>query len=131
MAGGRRAGDAEYAGRVNAAAELAEAGAPAAEAATVLAARFAVSVLQARRYVDQAAAEGRVEVPEASVVFTVKLPAGLAGRVRACARDHDLRRGRPCADRVLRAGPQRASTQVSGRAVETEFVFGRRVCVKN
>ncbi len=31
----------------------------------VLAARFAVSVRQARRYVDQAAARGRVPVPEA------------------------------------------------------------------
>jgi hypothetical protein len=89
MAGGRRADDAEYAGRVNAAAELAEAGVPVAEAATVLAARFAVSVRQARRYVDQAVAEGRVEVPEASVVFTVKLPAGLARRVRAYAGERE------------------------------------------
>ena len=87
MAGGR-AGDAEYAGRVNAAAELAEAGVPVADAAAVLAARFAVSVRQARRYVDQAVAEGRVEVPEASVVFTVKLPAALARRVRAHAREN-------------------------------------------
>ena len=60
---------------------------PAAEAARVLAARFGVSARQARRYVDQAAASGRVPVPEASVVFTVKLPAGLAGRVRAHARE--------------------------------------------
>jgi hypothetical protein len=88
MAGGR-AGDAEHAGRINAAAELAEAGVPVAEAATVLAARFAVSARQARRYVDQAVAEGRVEVPEASVAFTVKLPAGLAGRVRAYARERE------------------------------------------
>jgi hypothetical protein len=68
---------------------------PAVEAARVLAARFAVSVRQARRYADQARASGRAEVPEASVVFTVKLPAALAGRVRARARewDHDLRRG--------------------------------------
>ena len=82
-------GDAEYAGRVNAAAELAEAGVPVAEAAPVLAARFAVSVRQARRYVDRAVAEGRVEVPEASVVFTVKLPAGLARRVRAYAHERE------------------------------------------
>jgi hypothetical protein len=88
MAGGR-VGDAEFAGRVNAAAELAEAGVPVAEAATVLAARFAVSVRQARRYVDQAVAEGRVEVPEASVVFTVKLPAALARRARARARANE------------------------------------------
>ena len=55
----------------------------------MLAARFAVSVRQARRYVDQAVAEGRVEVPEASVVFTVKLPAALARRVRAHARENE------------------------------------------
>ncbi|HEV7450340.1 MAG TPA: hypothetical protein VGO16_02910, partial [Pseudonocardiaceae bacterium] len=42
---------------------------------------------QARRYVDQAVAGGRVPVPEASVVFTVKVPAALAERVRAHARD--------------------------------------------
>jgi hypothetical protein len=89
MASGRRAGDAEYAGRVNAAAELAEAGVPVAEAVRVLAGRFAVSGRQARRYVDQAMADGRVEVPEASVVFTVRLPAGLARRVRACARERE------------------------------------------
>ena len=52
---------------------------PAAEAARVLAARFGVSARQARRYADQARASGRAEVPEASVVFTVKLPAALAG----------------------------------------------------
>ncbi len=60
---------------------------PAAEAARVLAGRFSVSVRQARRYVDQAAAGGRVPVPEPRTVFTVKLPGGLAGRVRARARE--------------------------------------------
>ena len=58
-----------------------------AEAAGVLAGRFGVSARQARRYVDQAVAGGRVAVPEASVVFTVKLPAVLVARVRAHARD--------------------------------------------
>ena len=77
----------EQAERVNAAADLLESGAPAAEAARVLAARFGVSARQARRYADQARASGRAEVPEASVVFTVKLPAALAGRVRAHARE--------------------------------------------
>lgn len=87
MAGDRRADGAEHAARVNAAAGLAEAGVPAAEAARVLAGRFAVSARQARRYVDQAVAGGRVDIPQATVVFTVKLPAGLAGRVRASARE--------------------------------------------
>jgi hypothetical protein len=86
MAGGR-VGDAEYAERINAAAELVEAGVPAAQAARVLAGRFAVSARQARRYVDRAAAAGRVQVPETSVVFTVKLPAALVERVRAHARE--------------------------------------------
>jgi hypothetical protein len=79
-------GDAGYAVRVNAAARLAEAGVPAAEATRVLAGRFGVSPRQARRYVDRAAAGGRVAVPEQNVVFTVKLPAALVERVRAAAR---------------------------------------------
>jgi hypothetical protein len=89
MAGDRRVRAGEQAERINAAVDLLEAGMPAAEAARVLAGRFAVSVRQARRYADQAGAAGRVEVPEASVVFTVKLPAGLAGRVRAYARERE------------------------------------------
>jgi hypothetical protein len=52
----------------------------------VLAARFGCSVRQARRYVDQAAASGRVPVPEPGVVFTVKLPGRLAAAVREHAR---------------------------------------------
>jgi len=60
---------------------------PAAEAARVLAGRLGVSARQARRYADQARASGRAEVPEESVVFTVKLPAALAVRVRAQARE--------------------------------------------
>ena len=86
MAGRDRAGGGEHAGRINAAAELAGAGLPAAQAARVLAGRFGCSQRQARRYVDQAAASGRVPVPEATVVFTVKVPARLAGAVREHAR---------------------------------------------
>ena len=85
MPGGHRAGGAEHAARVNAAAELLDAGMAAAEAARVLAGRFGCSLRQARRYVDQAAA-GRVPVPEATVVFTVKVPARLAAAVREHAR---------------------------------------------
>ena len=85
MAGGRVDG-VEYARRVNAAARLAAAGVEPAEASGLLAARFGVSVRQARRYVDRAAAAGGpVAAPEPVVVFTVKLPAALAGRVRAHA----------------------------------------------
>ena len=48
----------------------------------MLAGRFGCSVRQARRYVDAAAARGRVMAPEATVVFTVKLPVRLATAVR-------------------------------------------------
>ncbi len=63
---------------------------PVAEAARVLAARFGCSVRQARRYAEQAARSGRAELPRETVVFTVKLPAGRAGRVRAHARQAGL-----------------------------------------
>ena len=102
---------------------------PASEAARVLAGRFGCSPRQARRYVDQAAASGRVPVPEATVVFTVKLPARLAAAgPGACppVGAHDLRRRGAGAGRVLVAGPQKPSPQVNDRAVGTEFVFGRR-----
>jgi hypothetical protein len=82
---GNRADDAQYAERVNAAADLLNEGASAVQAAAVLADRFGVSTRQARRYVDQAISTGRREVPEESVVFTVKLPASLAARVRGRA----------------------------------------------
>jgi hypothetical protein len=72
--------------RVNAAADLVEAGVPIAEAARVLAARFGCSVRQARRYAEQAIRAGQAEVPQDTVVFTVKLRAGLVARVRAHAR---------------------------------------------
>lgn len=80
-------GDLERAERVNAAADLVEAGVPVAEVARVLAERFAVSTRQARRYAERAAAGGRVPVPEATVVFTVKLPTELAAQVRQHARE--------------------------------------------
>ena len=93
-----RAGGGERAERVNAAAELAESGVLAAEAARVLAGRFGCSVRQARRYVDQAAS-GRVVVPEPGVVFTVKLP----GRLAAAVREHARASGRTISAVVAQA----------------------------
>lgn len=86
MPGDRRADAAEHAEHVNAAAGLLEAGTPAAEAARALARRLGCSQRQARRYVSQAAESGRVPVPEAGEVFTVRLPARLAAAVREHAR---------------------------------------------
>jgi predicted HicB family RNase H-like nuclease len=79
---GSRSGGVAYAQRVNAAADLLADGASAVGAASVLATRFGVSTRQARRYVDQAAASGPLTVPQASVVFTVRLPPALVTRVR-------------------------------------------------
>ena len=88
MSGGRSRADAgEYAVRVNAAAELLASGVSVAECAQVLADRFGCSVRQAHRYAEHAAANGPTAVPEATVVFTVKLPAPLVARVRERARE--------------------------------------------
>jgi ribbon-helix-helix CopG family protein len=77
----------EFARRVNAAAELLGVGVAVAEAARVLAGRFGCSARQARRYVERAADGGAGVVPEATTVFTVRLPATLAARVRQRARE--------------------------------------------
>lgn len=81
----RRADAGQQARRINAAAELLAAGAETAEVARQLAGRFSVSERQARRYVDAARERGAVAVPEPTVVFTVRLPAGLVSRLRAHA----------------------------------------------
>ena len=79
---GGRADAGEYARRVNAAAELLGAGTPVVEAVRELVARFGCSARQARRYVERAAQDGPTPVPEATAVFTVRLPAALVARVR-------------------------------------------------
>jgi len=86
MPGDRRAGAAEYASHVNAAAALLDAGVPAAEAARVLAGELGCSQRQARRYLARAAESGRVEVPDDGTAFTVRLPLRLAAAVREHAR---------------------------------------------
>ena len=85
MPGDRRAGAAEHAEHVNAAAGLLESGMPAAEAARVLAGRLGCSQRQARRYVARAAESGRVAVPDETVVFTVRLPVRLAAALTCSA----------------------------------------------
>ncbi len=85
MPGDRRAGAAEHAEHVNAAAGMLEGGMPPAEAARALA-RLGCSQRQARRYVALAAESGRVPVPDEAAVFTVRLPVRLAAAVREHAR---------------------------------------------
>jgi hypothetical protein len=86
MAGERRARAEQSARRINAAAELLDAGAEVAQASRELARRHRISERQARRYVEQARDHGRVEVPSAKIVFTVKLSVDLVRRVRQYAR---------------------------------------------
>jgi hypothetical protein len=85
MAGGRRARGDEFAERVNVAAEMLATGTSVVDAARELASRFDLSERQARRYVERATTGGQVEVPQATTVFTVKLPVQLASRVRSQA----------------------------------------------
>ncbi len=90
---GDRAGGGEHAERINAAAELAEAGMPAAEAARELAGRFGCSVRQARRYVDQARS-GRVPVLAAAVREHAAASGRTISAVVAQALEEFLARGR-------------------------------------
>jgi hypothetical protein len=83
---GRRADAGEHAVRVNAAAELLDAGVGVAEACRVVASRFGVSERQARRYVDRAVHSGPVAAPRVTTVFTVKLPVELARQIRQYAK---------------------------------------------
>jgi predicted HicB family RNase H-like nuclease len=86
MAYGRRARGEQVARRVNTASELLHGGMGVGEAARELARRYRLSERQARRYVERARDEGAMEVPGRKVVFTVKLPAALARRVRRAAK---------------------------------------------
>jgi hypothetical protein len=82
----RRARVAQYAERVNRALGLLRQFPPAAVLLR-LARRYRVSPRQARRYIEAAQQHPQgLPVPEATVVFTVKLPIGLARRLRALAR---------------------------------------------
>ena len=109
-----------------------EAGVPAAEAARVLAGRLGCSERQARRYVSQAAASGRVPVPEEGTVFTVRLPVRLA----AAAREHARASGRTVSGRRAGAGgvprprSREPSAQVREPRVETEHVFSRHAAAE-
>jgi hypothetical protein len=82
----RRADAGEYAERVNAAANLVDAGVGVAEAARLLAARFGLSQRQGRRYVERAVVGGPVVAARVTTVFTVKIPVDVVGQVREYAK---------------------------------------------
>ncbi|MGH9185310.1 MAG: ribbon-helix-helix protein, CopG family [Acidimicrobiales bacterium] len=86
MSEGRRARADQVAKRVNTAVELLASGMVVSDATAALARRHRLSQRQARRYVERARDEGSMEVAGPKVVFTVKLPAALARRVRRAAR---------------------------------------------
>jgi len=114
MSGSGRAGGEEFAERVNAAADLLDAGVGSAEAVGMLADRYGCSPRQAHRYVQRAGLAGHVEVPAPTVVFTVKLPRPLVGRIRA----HAVASGRTLSAVVAQAleeFPARAHREPSRR----------------
>ena len=76
----------QFARRINAAVELLSSGLSVPEASRRLGRRHQISERQARRYVERARDEGRLNIPEPKVVFTVKVPVGLVRRVRSYAR---------------------------------------------
>jgi hypothetical protein len=86
MTEGRRARADQAANRINTATELLGSGLEVIDATRALARRHRLSERQARRYVERARDEGSVVVPGAKVVFTVKVPAELARRIRRAAR---------------------------------------------
>lgn len=86
MVDGRRARAEQVAKRVNTASDLLDEGMDVIDATRDLARRYRLSERQARRYVERARDEGAMEVPGRKIVFTVKLPAALARRVRKVAR---------------------------------------------
>jgi predicted DNA binding CopG/RHH family protein len=79
----KRAYKPELIERINLAFTLLRKGMPDSQIVNQLMKKFGVSKIQAYRYVQQAKAnKGLVAIPETSVVFTVKLPPSLIGRVR-------------------------------------------------
>lgn len=86
MSEGRRARADQVARRVNTAVELLDEDMTVIEATVTLARRHHLSERQARRYVERARDEGAMDVATPKIVFTVKLPATLARRVRRAAR---------------------------------------------
>ncbi|MQB01899.1 MAG: ribbon-helix-helix protein, CopG family [Actinobacteria bacterium] len=112
MSEGRRARADERARRINAAAELLDAGVEVAEAARRIARRFGLSQRQARRYVEQAREVGEVAVPEPTVVFTVRLPASLVDRLRG----HAHASGRTLSSLVAQAVAELLERLRAGRA---------------
>lgn len=83
---GKRVRADQMARRVNAAVSLLAQGLDIADAARRLSRVQGVSERQARRYVEQARDGGQLQVPDAKVVFTVKLSARTAREVRRYAR---------------------------------------------
>jgi hypothetical protein len=82
----RRARADQVAKRVNTAVDLLDDGMTVIDATVTLARRHRLSERQARRYVERARDEGAIEGAAPKIVFTVKLPAALARRVRRAAR---------------------------------------------
>ena len=105
-----RSPDSERVRRLNRAMELVREHGAAADAVTLLAEQYGLSKRQAYRYLREAQAHRRpLPVPEAKVVFTVKLPKGLV---------HELRQFANSSERTL--------SEVVSQALETFLRRGKR-----
>ena len=124
MADGRRARGEQVARRVNTAAELLDAGMDVIERHRGLARRYRLSERQARRYVERARDQGAMEIPGRKVVFTVKLPAALARRVRRAARATGQSISSLVCRRCRSSWSAMMARRLSGRSA-AEFVFDR------
>jgi predicted DNA binding CopG/RHH family protein len=81
-----RSQNAELAKRINQAYALLNKDRPQPQVVEHLIKKYGVSQIQAYRYVQQAKEmNGKMAVPEASVVFTVKIPPSLVNRIRKFA----------------------------------------------
>ena len=82
-----RSQNSELARRINQAFTLLKKGIPHSQIIDKLVAMFGVSKIQAYRYLRQARDnQGKIPIPESSVVFTVKLPPTLIERIKIFAR---------------------------------------------
>jgi len=82
----KRSQKSELAERINQAFTLLRKGVPDSQIVDQLMKKFGVSKIQAYRYVQQAKSNKEpMVVPEATIVFTVKLPPSLINRVRSFA----------------------------------------------
>ena len=111
--------------RVNTASGLLASGMDVIEATRDLARRHRLSERQARRYVEMGRGRRGHRSPGPKLVFTVKLPAGLARRVRRAARATGQSISARSPRRFRSSWTATTALAMAERQVSAEFVFDR------